>query len=233
MPSKPENSTTDFALWEKYGRSLLDNESEASWKIAEWVHAGTHSHNKTVYWISQRFGLTESICHRYRRVVSMFPKGNRHHDLSFSHHLAVVGLDADVADGLLRTAVQNRQTCEQLRKIAKNHSDQAQIEALRKENESLKKRLKNANERLAAETVERITGSVTESLKATNRGYRQTASAIEDLGKSGLLDYVHGNARRGAIRNLERLVNSTGRKNEAALQRISAAIASLSGGGDE
>ena len=229
MAEKTENWTTDREAWEKHGISLLRKDSDGSWDVAEWIHAGAHSHRLSPAWIAEHYGLSKSICHRYNRVVQMFPRSDRFAGLSFSHHLAVIRLEREAAMTLLAGAESNRESCETLRKTAKKMTDDAEIRRLKKENNALKKRLQTANEKLAAETVERVTGRLGEALRTSNRGYRQAADVIEELSESGLLDYVHGNARRGAIRKLEGLTNTAGRKNEAAISRINTAIESLRG----
>ncbi len=197
MPEKTENSSTDVALWEAHGRTIIDRGSEASWQIAEWVHVGISAHGLTAASISAGFGLARSVCHRYGNVASMFPRASRHAGLSFSHHLEVAGLDAGTADDLLREAAESGLSSRELRKRAMAFADGARLKDLEKENRLLRKRLKQANERLADETVERITGAVAESLKSTSRGYRQALKSIGELAGSGLLDYVHGNRPLG------------------------------------
>ena len=232
MAKKPDNPKFDpvaVAAWESKGRKLLDDDSDRSWAMADWVVDGIANYGHTAATISSRFGLSLTPCKQYARSAERFPPVERFAILTYTHHAETLSLDKEAAVEILQRASKGRLTCDDVRSMVKRARMQTENARLKIENEALKKRLKYSNEKLAVETVERLSGRLSASLKASVKGYDQAATTIAELHESGMLDYLHGNARNGTLRKIRRQIDTGGVKCMASIEKIESVLEKLEG----
>jgi hypothetical protein len=102
--------------WLSIGRALTHVESSSKWWIGDWVNAGMKAFGKGVaYSLAVQATAQErhSLYHT-AWTASKFEPHRRIAALSFSHHQAVAALPADVADRLLKEALELGLTAEQI-----------------------------------------------------------------------------------------------------------------------
>lgn len=219
------------AEWLARGREILDRRGRSGWELVEWVRDGDAAMPAaTVREAAERIGMSPGKFCEYRTISRSYALFRRRNTLGVSAVAAAIPLSEDDRDRVLDRAEAEGLTRLQLRDLVREVSGRAERNRLRAEVREVRRRLKAAEADplgTAAAARRRVAGLAREAIGA----YRDLACALELLaGEEALLERMHGNARRGLVRNLRRSVDSVAAAcDELAVQRIAPALARVGG----
>ncbi len=221
--SAQDKVPVDREAWIEAGRALGAQHSEASWEFADWLAAGHDAFGaKAVREAVETVGASPGKIRNYLRVSSTWPVDRRRSSLGFSHHLEVAALPESEAEALLDQAEAGSWSHRELRTAAREASIEGKVRRQARELRELKRQLAAAKADAGdavARTRERLAGS----RRAVRDEVRRTVAVVEEIAGSGLLESLHGNARRALARTLRDHANGLAGEVDAIIDRYAAA----------
>jgi len=108
--------------WSNIGRAITHVESASKWWVGDWLQAGSEAYGKraTFDLARQATGCDKKALYVYSYVANKFEPHRRVAALSFSHHTVVAALPPEVADRLLKEAVELGLTSDQLYQMGRD-----------------------------------------------------------------------------------------------------------------
>ena len=220
------------AAWLDEGRGILERQSGASWAFADWLAAPGAPAGIADREIAHAVGVSREKIRHYREVSRAYPIATRIASLTFTHHRAAVRLPPEDRAELLAAAAREgwsaAATAEAAREAgleAKVRRQAAEIRELRRQNAALRRDAKD----IVAAAQGRLRGERAVAVDAVGR----YAAILEELADPGLLERLHGNARRGLERSVEVEAESLLKRLNRQLARAEAALGAITGSAGE
>ena len=217
-PDTRSRSARDRDDWIEEGRAVgqecreaADRTSSSAWKLGDWSNAHDRSYGDLRRAVEEgEIGVGYEYVKLCAHVARRIAPERRRAGLSFGHHQAVAGLEAEDGDRLLAQAELQDWSRDEMRLAVREASPEAalkrQAEKLKAENERLK-RACDAPEGEAAATLVADTQHANEAdAKEVRRLLDRMATRVEGANYIAAKNALHGNAARGAERNEEKLV---------------------------
>ena len=212
--------------WIEAGRAILARQSSASWDFADWLAGEEFPAGTTDVAIAEALGVSRRKIGQYRDISITYPGGSRLPSLVFSHYLEVARLPAGDARRILDAAEAEGWTRAATRAAAREASLKGKLARQRREIAELKRALKAAQTD-PRDAVKQARSRLNAERRVIRDACARMADTVEELASGGVLDGLHGNARRGVARDIHRAaealvqnVNLTVDRVEAALGRI-------------
>ena len=215
--------------WIAAGRALALGRSEASWEFADWLAAGHQTWGKdAMQEAAEATGATPGKISHYLKTATVYPPLRRRNGPTFSHHMEVARLPQTEADRVLDQAEAEGWSHRATRAAAREASLEGRLARLAAENRALKRALK------AAQTDARDAAAQASSRLGTTRRLikdemGRAADMIEELAEPGMLDGLHGNARRGLVKKIVASCKGVVADVSAANGRIAKAATKING----
>lgn len=226
-------SGTDYgtrADWLAAGRSLSGSASDQSWAFADWLAAGHAAWGaEAMREAAESTGAPSGKISNYLAVSKAYPPIRRRISLTFSHHLEVARLPDTEREQLLDRAEAGEWTRAEIRAAAREASLEVKNANLRRKVAELERALAaaNADPRDAAKQAHsRLDAEYT----VIRESARRAAGIPDELIADGILDGLHGNARRGFAKSLRRWAHKLATEVNGAIDRIDAAATRLEEG---
>ena len=196
------NPVTTPDAWIAEGREILARQSAASWTFADFLADGGAPEGMTSKALAEAFGISDRKISQYRATAAAYPKRIRIRSLTFSHHRMAARLPERERAALLESAAADGWSVSRLRSAVRDASLEGRVRNQAAEIRELKRALR------AAKADPRDAAAQFRSrLKAERKVIAESAARIaalaEELAAPEMLDRLHGNARRGLIRDIE------------------------------
>ena len=197
--------------WLEEGRRLGERTERDRWALGDWANYGDRKHGDLAD-AAVEIGLNRRSLYHLSRVAKRIQSVRRRTLLSWDHHAAVAGLPADTGDLLLDRAEAEGWSRQTLREEAVEASE---VGRLRKELEAVKRQLgtQDAARDWAREVVRRAKAASRRAVE----DLRDLALIVQESAEAPELDKLHGHAKAGLKRDLEKLIRETRSKIDSAL----------------
>lgn len=208
--------------WIAEGREILARQSAGSWAFADWLAAGTTEITDRT--LAEALGISDRKIGQYRATATAYPKRIRIRSLTFSHHRMAAALPEQERTPLLAAAAADGWSVSRLRTAVREASAEGKIRRQAAEIRELRRKLKAA-ERNAGDLLAQFRSRMKTELKVTRESGGRIAALAEDVAESA--DAMHGNARRGAQRDIESASETIVRDMRKVFARLEAARAAF------
>lgn len=213
----------DRDAWIAAGTALVRDHSEASWQFADWLAAGHRAWGKdAVDAATETTGTSRGKIINYRRASETYPPTRRRVGLTFSHHMEAAFLPDAEREQLLDRAEAGEWSRAEIRAAAREASKDGKLRRQAAEIRALKRALKAAQAN-ALDTTRQARTRLDAERRVIREAAGRSADLVEELADSGVLDDLHGNARRALVKALEQSGGALATEVNKALKRMKAA----------
>lgn len=217
------------AEWIAAGVSLSGSASEQSWAFADWLSAGHAAWGKEALTeAAEATGASSGKIRHYLKTSSVYPVSRRRLTLTFSHHLEAAFLPDTEREQLLDRAEAGEWTRAEIRAAAREASLEVKNANLRRKVAELERALKAAQAD-SRDAAKQARSRVDAERRVIRDAGGRAADTVEELLESGVLDGLHGNARRGLARDIRRSANAIVQSVNHELERMETAAARIEG----
>ncbi len=213
----------DREAWIAAGLALAQGRSEASWEFADWLAAGHAAWGReAMREAAEATGATAGKISHYLKTATGYPPLRRRNGLTFSHHMEVARLPEADADRVLDRAEAERWSRNETRAAAREVS-------LEVKNANLHRKVAKLERALAAaqadpgDAVKQTRSRLDAERRVIRDAVGRSAGMVEELAETGILDDLHGNARKGFADHVDRFGKRLAADVNAALDRMQAA----------
>ena len=224
-----QSPATDRGAWIAAGVSLSGSASERSWEFAYWLAAGHAAWGaEAMSEAAKRTGAPPGKISNYLATAKAYPPIRRRIALTFSHHMEAARLPDTEREQLLDRAEAGGWSRAETRAAAREAS-------LEVKNANLRRKVAELERALAAAKADPrdVAKQARSRVDAERRVIRdaggRAADTVEELLESGVLDGLHGNARRGLARDIRRSANAIVQSVNRDLERMETAAARIEG----
>ena len=216
--------------WLAAGARIVKARSAASWACADWIKDGVDKWGEDAARDAARVsGNSPGKISHYLTTATTYPPLRRRDTLTFSHHLEVARLPQADAERILDQAEAEGWSHRRTREAAREASPVGELERLRRENASLRRRLKGKQVDPRDE-VERARDRFREMRRMMRGEGRRNATLAEAMAESEAIVSLHGNARRALARDILRAANNLVADTRAYTERMAKAATAIKQG---
>ncbi len=215
--------------WMARGGEIVSQRDHQGWSLVDWLRDGDERYpGDGVKAAAERLGISPGKISDFRLLAKVYPEFRRRNSLTFSHHLEVVRLPEAARVNILDEAAAGNWTRNQVREAAHQVSIEARLARAEAERDEYKRRL-----RVAGADPRDAASQARSRLEAERRvvrdAARRAARIVEELATSEVTTALHGNARRGVVRDIRRTADALVADVNEAIERVETAVAAIGG----
>ena len=152
--------------------------------------------------LAEAFAVSDRKIGQYRAVSRAYPKRIRIRTLTFTHHRLAARLPEEERGRILDAAAVEGWSVSRLRSAVRDASLEGRVRRQAAEIRALRRKLKAA-ESDPRDLLARFRSRLKAELKVLKENGGRVAELAEELAAPEIVERMHGNARRGALRDIE------------------------------
>lgn len=216
--------------WIAEGREILARQSAASWQFADFLAGPDAPEDLPDRALAEAFAVSDRKIGQYRAVSRAYPKRIRIRSLTFTHHRLAARLPGDERARILDAAAKEGWSVSRLRSAVRDVSLEGRVRRQAAEIRELRRKLK-AVESDPRDLLARFRSRLKAELKVLKENGVRVAALAEELAAPEIVERMHGNARRGAFRDIEGASEAIVEDMRALFVRLDAAREAFRGDG--
>ena len=215
--------------WMARGGEIVGQRDHQGWSLVDWLRDGDERYpGDGVKAAAERLGISPGKISDFRLLSKIYPEFRWRNSLTFSNHLEVARLPEAARERILDEAAAGNWTRNQVREAAHDASLEARLARAEAERDEYKRRLRAA-ETDPRDAVSQARSRLEAERRVAREAARRAARIVEDLAASEATAALHGNARRGVVRDIRRTADALVADVNAAIDRIEAVVGTLEG----